>query len=45
MSLIDSLAAVFGGVSVVGVEKLLLVFDLGFLTAAATAGFEGALRL
>ena len=34
-----------GGVSVVGVERPLLVFDLEFLIAAVTPGFEGGLRL
>ena len=40
-----SLVTAFGGASVVGVGKLLLVFDLGFLTVAVKAEFEGALRL
>ena len=34
-----------GGVSVVGVERPLLVFDLEFLIAPVMAGFEGAARL
>ena len=40
-----SLVGSLGGVSVVGVGKLLLVFDLEFLTEAATVEFEGGLRL
>jgi len=45
LSFIGSLVATLGDVSVVGIGKLLLVFDLEFLTAPATVEFEGALRL